>query len=327
MNKTVFSLVFPLVLAASAAAGPVVQTQQAAPPQRVGFDFHSAFLMNLHHFLYDAAVHQDTLATFAWQTPPSAQELATLASAVQFYPTHYASLDLLDDPVMVRIKRGLSVDDERREVRGLDLPPALASVLGDAAPVYAKYLWPLHDKRNRAWIADAKALDSAYGAQVQAGIEGPMEASFPLAPIRTDVVFDSGTRQGAYTDEQIVIPSARADYQQAASLEMLYHEASHTTVTTRLEEAIERRLKATGRRDASDLWHVVQFYTVGAVTRDVLARHGENGYRPYADKRGLYERHWAPYMPVIDTVWREHMAGKVSLQKAVEQMVARLPAR
>jgi hypothetical protein len=129
---------------------------------------------------------------------------------------------------------------------------------------------------------------------VQAGIERDLGAPFPVAPVRDDVVFNTGTRQGAYTDDQIVMPSSRADYQGLASLEMLYHEASHTTVTAVLEEAISARLKATGRKDDSDLWHVAQFYTVGKVTQDVLARRGL-AYRSYADQRGLYAGpRWKP---------------------------------
>jgi hypothetical protein len=71
----------------------------------------------------------------------------------------------------------------------------------------------------------------------------------------------------------------------------------------------------------------VQFYTVGAVTRNVLARHGEGGYRPYADKHGLYTGYWSPFLSAINPVWLDHMAGKTDLQQAARQMVDRLPAR
>jgi hypothetical protein len=267
------------------------------------------------------------LARVEWLAVPTQDDMRSLNKAISFYRAHYASLGIREDPAMVSIKRALSVDDARRDAAGLGLPPALAAVLDEAAPMYARSLWPLHDKSNRAWVARVNTLDAAYGAEIQAAIERDMGARFPLMPIRTDVVFDTGSRQGAYTDEQTVMPSARADYQDLASLEMLYHEASHTTVTAALEEAIEARLKATRRNADSDLWHVVQFYTVGAVTRDVLARHGQPGYQPYADKRGLYKGYWAPLIPAVDTVWADHMAGKLDLGQAVARMVDRLPAQ
>ena len=324
-NLIAFLLVVVFAIPVTVTAAP--DSNSISTVQRVTFAFHSAFLMNLHHFLYDMAVHRDKLAGVEWQVAPTQDELGTLRKAINCYRTNYASLGIREDPLMISVKRALSVEDARRDVSGLGLPPALAAALAEMAPIYAKSLWPVHDKSNLEWIAHVRALNRAYGAEIQSAIERHMGAQFPLMPIRIDVVFDTGSRQGAYTDEQTVIPSARVDYQNIASLEMLYHEASHTTVTAPLEEAIGVRLKATGRNPDSDLWHVVQFYTVGAVTRDVLARHGESGYQPYADKRGLYTDYWSPFMPVVETVWLDHMAGKIDLQQAVQQMVDRLPVR
>ncbi|HEY0062426.1 MAG TPA: hypothetical protein VGC21_09915 [Telluria sp.] len=316
-----------LLLSAVAVAATARDTppSQATPKQRVTYAYHSAFLMNLHHFLYDMAVNKDKLAKVVWHSAPDEQDMAAVRDAITFYRTHYASLGLRDDPALVAIKRALSVDDARSDVHGLGLPANLEAVLSSVAPAYARRLWPLHERSNRDWIAQASKLDAAYGAQIQAGIERHLGAAFPATPIRDDVVFDTGTRQGAYTDEQMVMPSSRPSYQGLASLEMLYHEASHTTVTAALEAALEARLKATGRNTDSDLWHLTQFYTVGAVTRDVLARPGKLEYQPYADKRGLYSGYWAPFMPVIEAAWVPHMQGKLDLQSAARQMVDRLP--
>ena len=321
----VLIIIFAFASRITASAAPDLNS--SSPAHRVTFDFHNAFLMNLHHFLYSLAVHKNTLSSVEWQGTPTKDELGTLRKAVDFYRINYASLGIREDRTMIRIKRALSVEDTRRDASCLGLPPALAAELDAVAPIYAKNFWPVHDQSNLKWIKDVEALNTLYGAEIQTAIERDMGAQFPLEPIRVDVVFDTGSRQGAYTDEQTVIPSARVDYQNLASLEMLYHEASHTTVTAPLEEAISSRLKATGRNADSDLWHVVQFYTVGAITRDVLARHGKLGYQPYADKRGLYTSHWSPYMPVIDAVWLDHMAGKLDLLQAAQQMVDRLPLR
>jgi hypothetical protein len=311
------------LLLALALAGPAAAQ---APGHRVTFDYHSAFLMNLHHFLYDMAVHPDKLARVDWAVAPDENGTRTLGRAIAFYHVYYGSLSLREDPALYHIKRALSVDDARRDVVGLPIPPALADVLRAAAPVYAASVWPRIDASNRRWIAGARARDAAYGAQIQAALEQHFAARFPAAPIRVDVVFDTGSRQGAYTDEQTVMPSGRADYQDAAALEMLYHEASHTSVTGPLEAMIGARLKATGRPADSELWHVVQFYTVGAVTRDVLARHGQPGYVPYAGRRGLFTGPWVGFMPAIEASWRDHMDDRTDLPQAVRNMVDRLPA-
>ncbi|MFL6656778.1 MAG: hypothetical protein ACJ8GW_01800 [Massilia sp.] len=320
--RKILLLLLTMHLVGAAAASPATH---AVPVHRVRFAFHNAFLMNLHHFLYDMAVHKDKLQGLAWGSAPSEDEMRVLRGAVDFYRSNYAKLDLLDDATMVGIRHALSVDDARRTAAGLPLSPALAQVLDAVAPVYARTLWSIHENSNRAWIAQARALDTVFGAEIQAGIEGHMGAAFPRTPIRDDVVFNTGTRQGAYTDEQTVMPSDRADYQGLAALEMLYHEASHTTVTVPLEQAIAARMEASGRKGESDLWHVAQFYTVGAVTRDVLARRARLDYQPYADKRGLYSGYWAPLAPVVESVWRAHMDGKISLQEAAKGMVDRLP--
>ena len=320
------ALFLAFLIAAPATAGATLAPAQesARTMHRVTFAFHSAFLMNLHHFLYDMAVRKDKLAGVAWQVAPTDSEMRTLRKAVEFYRANYAELGLRVDPTMLGIKHALSVDDARRDTTGLALPPAWAALLGEVAPIYARTLWPLHDGSNRAWIAQASALDAVYGAEIQAAIERHLGTPFSPTPIRDDIVFNTGSPQGAYTDEQTVMPSDRADYQGLASLEMLYHEASHT-IAVPLEEAIDARMKATGRKGDSELWHVAQFYTVGAVTRDVLARRGKLVYQTYADKRGLYADHWAPLMPVINAVWLPHMEGKMDMPEAAKQMVDRLP--
>lgn len=294
----------------------------SAPAQavhRVGFAFHSGFLMNLHHFLYDLAVHPDARAAL----PPD--EAAALGDAVAFYRARYAERDLLFDPAMASIKRALSVDDARRDPAGLDLPPGLADVLRAAAPAYARRAWPAHDAANRAWIRQVETLDARYGADVQTAVERGLGSPFPAAPVRIDVVFETGKRQGAYTDTQTVIPAGRANYGGIAALEMLYHEASHVQSADALESAIAARLKAQGRPDDSELWHVLQFYTVGAAVTAAVRRDGID-YVPYAEKVGLMRGYWAPFQPLIDADWKPYLAGQESLQDALAHMVARLPA-
>ncbi|MEO6073417.1 MAG: hypothetical protein ABIP67_09190, partial [Burkholderiales bacterium] len=221
MQKLPALLVLLSLMAEPATAGTAPVPESIQPTHRVTFAFHSAFLMNLHHFLYDMAVHKEKLAGVAWHSAPTEDEMRALRKAVDFYGANYAGLGLMEDMTMVGIKHALSIDDTRRDATGLALPPALAALLNEVAPVYARCLWPLHDKSNRSWIAQASALDTTYGAEIQALIERHLGASFPPEPIRDDVVFDTGSRQGAYTDEQTVMPSGRANYQGLASLEML----------------------------------------------------------------------------------------------------------
>ncbi|MBV6320591.1 hypothetical protein [Duganella violaceipulchra] len=312
-----------LMRCAAALPLSIIVAGASASPARVKLEFHSAFLMNLHHFLYNLGVHPEQLEKINWTATPSADEMAALRSAVSWYRDNYAKRDLLFDEQMTSIKAALSVADDRRDTSGLALPAQLAAALDRAAPVYARCIWARQDASNQQWMAEAERLDERYGAEVQEGVARYLQTPFPLTPIRIDIVVETGKRQGAYTDTQTVIPGGRPSYQGLASLEMIYHEISHIASTTKLEDAIEARLKATQRKLDTDLWHVVQFYTVGAVVKNALKG---MEYEPYADKAGLFNGYWSPLLQPIENEWRPYMNGKQTFEQAVVRMVDRLPA-
>lgn len=314
-----------LMRCAAALPLSLMLTSAGASPARVKLEFHSAFLMNLHHFLFNLGVRPERLEKIAWTTAPTADEMAALHTAVAWYHDNYAKLDLLFDEPLPAIKAALSVADTRRDASGLALPPQLASTLNSVAPMYARCLWAQHDASNRQWIAETQRLDERYGAEVQEGVARHLQTPFPLAPIRIDLVVETGKRQGAYTDTQAVIPGGRPSYQGLAALEMVYHEISHVVSTAKLEESIEARLKATQRSPDSDLWHAVQFYTVGTVVRDAIKRRDNIDYEPYADKAGLLKGYWSPFMPMIAGEWQPYMNGKQTFDQAVVRMVDQLP--
>lgn len=326
-------LILKLLLSLSLACSFVITAHSAAntskpgmPVQRASFDYHSAFLMNLHHFLLDVSVRKKSLQDLAWDNKPSEAEFALLKEAIDFYQADYAKRDLLFDASMQSIKRGLSVDDQRRDASGLAIPAPLIAVLNRVAPVYARCIWASQNKSNLDWINQTRQLDATYGKEIQARIEKYMAHAFPVTAIRSDIVVLTGSRQGAYTDEQIIMPSGRPDYQGLAALEMLYHEASHTTVTDTLVAAINDKMKLAHRDGESELWHVLQFYTVGKITQDVLKQSGHHDYQPYALKNGLYQKAWPEYLDLIDQVWIPYLDDELNFQQAIERAVNQMPA-
>jgi hypothetical protein len=323
----------PLLLAAVCAgcAGEADKVRAAAalpPPPHLRFEFHSAMLMNLHHFLYDAARHPERLEQAPWAVPPTAQELAALNDAVAFYAQHYAKQDLLFDADMTAIKHGLSVqDDARARADGLALPPELVGVLDRAAPAYVRVLWPAHLQADQLWINNVSTLNARYGDEIQARLVHAFAHKF-VPDIRVDVVYETGSLTGAYTGEappQTVMPSSRASYNAEASLEMLWHEAAHTGAVDALSAEIDADVKAFHRAPADQLWHATQFYTVGYVVQDVYSRQAGLDYAPYASKNGVYARGWAAYFPLIDSDWQAWLGGRGTMRQAVEKMVKRLP--
>jgi hypothetical protein len=298
---------------------------------RAQFEFHSSFLMNLHSFLLDAAKHKGKLQSEAWQLAPTDAEMKVLSEIVAFYQANYVTRDALFDESMIEIKIALSVaDDSRQDVAGLDLPADLSEQLRKAAPIYARCLWLSQDKINRDWIDQIKVLDTRYGAEIQAGVEHYLAHEFPTGPVREDVVVADGEWAGAYTTSepmQTVISSGNPGYQGLAALEMLYHESSHIHVTDTVRDVIADDLKARGQPPESALWHAVQFYTVGEVTREVLKRRGNIDYQPFALKNGVYTHGvWAAYLTLIQTSWVQYMRGDIDMHEALIQMVDKLPS-
>src|ERR1700742_869292 len=88
-------------VASCAAEAPVV-------PATLHFEFHSAFLMNLHHFLVDAARHPGRIDAVKWSVPPTADEMAAMHEAVAFYATTFGKRDLLFDDQLRDIKHALA---------------------------------------------------------------------------------------------------------------------------------------------------------------------------------------------------------------------------
>jgi hypothetical protein len=317
----------PLALAMASLCGPAGCAAQPPAPARVPmrFEFHSAFLMNLHHFLIDVARHPGRIDSVKWSEPPTDAERTTLHEAVAFYAGTFGKRDLLFDEGLRDIKHALArADDARQQADGLGLSPALAAMLDRVAPVYARCLWAAQDRVNRDWIADVQGLQARHGAQIQSRLERIFQARFP-ASIRDDVVVTTGTFTGAYTDApppQTVVPSGWAEYGGLASLEMIWHEAAHAGPGDQLEALIESEAHAMGREAPDNLWHAALFEAVGSTVADVLARDGVTGYVEYAETNGVYRRAWSAYLPLLRNEWGAWLAGKGSLKGAVDAMLS-----
>jgi hypothetical protein len=106
-----------------------------------------------------------------------------------------------------------------------------------------------------------------------------------------DVVATGGWAGGDTTDfgrtlTHTQISSRNPDYQGAAALEMVFHEASHELVSPRngpIAQLLVSAERETGVAVHRSLWHGILFVTVGEVVRETLARAGEGPYEPVAN--------------------------------------------
>ncbi|MCV2362945.1 hypothetical protein LNV23_05695 [Paucibacter sp. DJ1R-11] len=329
---SVLALLASLPAAAAEATQATGLASAEGPVQRLRFDYHSSFLMNLHHFLLDASRRKPELAAEQAACRLEPTELAPLNEARAFYAEQFEQRHPLFDAGLAAIKQALrQAEDGRRDAQGLrGLPEHLALQLSAAAPAYGRCVWPAHEASNRRWIEQAQALDTRFGAAVQARLERQFTQPFTRLPLRTDLVHMTGTYEGAYSSdepEHVLMPSGRPDYQGDAALEMLYHEASHVGVMRPLFRSTAAALKATPRPNAQLLWHAMQFYTVGLAVQEVLRQDGEREYTPYAVQGGLYRRtRWQHALPAIEAHWLPWLRqGRPGFSEAVEAVVQALP--
>jgi len=104
--------------------------------------------------------------------------------------------------------------------------------------------------------------------------------------------------------------STDPSYQGNASLEMLFHEASHAIIGN-IDDALSTELKSQSKLfQRRGFGHAVLFYTAGELVRRLL-----DGYVPYATKNGLYDRSWQGALPILEK------DGKIDLATAARNTV------
>jgi hypothetical protein len=280
----------------------------AVAQQAEVFEFHSGFWVNLHQFLFDRAMDQ--------KSPPSGS--AAWQEAVDYYRREVVKHNLLDDD-MAALNNRLARAGGAATLTGAGVDAPLAAVLEKAAVEYRRLWWPEHDKGNRAWIEAARPLIARYGAAMKKDIAAAFQTEWPREAIRTEVAV-AASWAGAYTTNHptlITISSVDKSYQGMASVEMLFHEASHSldgTVNEALAREAESRKVLFQRRGFS---HAVLFYTVGEVAR----RHLGADYQPYGFKHGTLEGGWPGSPPVLEKDWKPYLEGRISFAEAVRASV------
>jgi hypothetical protein len=271
------------------------------------FEFHSNFWVNLHHCLYEKATAKSN-------EPSDSKEWN---AAVEHYRREIVKNDLLTEE-MSAINDQLSKLEDALSLKASRLQPELIAVLESAAPVYKTRWWPSHHRANLDWIASATPLIDKYGVVLTKQLAAAYQTEWPTEPIRADVS-EYASWAGAYTTTHpthITMSSTNPTYQGQASLEMLFHEASHAIIG-KIEAALAAELKSQNKLfPRRGFWHMVLFYTAGELVRREL-----DGYVPYAIKNGLYDRGWQGAFPVLEKDWKPYLDGKIDLATSVSRMV------
>jgi hypothetical protein len=310
-----------LALANGACARAVAPEPEAKASAQL-FEFQSDFWVNLH---------QDLMMEVRWRRPGSRAAKPEAASspemetwpewqqALRHYKERFSQRWLFDEELL-QIDQRLAAAGSAPDLQTSGLPAELVSVLERAAIPYRRH-WERQDRANRQWIESVQPLLQKWGGAMSADLARLYQAPWPTTPVRVEVSGQAGPF-GAYTTAQpalITLTSTDPLYSGQASLEMLFHEASHTGPIFGIEQFLERECSAR-KKDCGDLWHAVLFYTVG----EVAQRHLGPDYVPYATRSGVFERGLGRYHPLLVQFWRPYLEGRAEFQAALTQLVESL---
>lgn len=299
------------------------------------FAFHSAFWLNLHHFLYEQAVFSagDSTRRMARGATPvsldalSDGERSAWTAALGFYRDSVIGNDLLFNRRLGEVDRELGALGDAESVGGGLGWMELAPVLEDAAPVYRAHWWPAHDSANLAHIAALEPLVARFGDAIATELTAVMQVTWPSEPVRVDIV-EYANWAGAYTRGdpiRIVVSSTEGRGDPLGNLETVFHESGHGMIgRTRgpVTEAAVRAFTEAGKEPPRSLWHPLLFYTVGEIVGDELAEAGIEGYEPYADRFGLYTGRWAQAHALVLVYWPPYMEGRTTLDASMDSLAA-----
>jgi len=279
------------------------------------FTFHSNAWLNLHHFARASARGGPA------PTNLSDEESRQWSEGVEFYKK-YAGRDLLLDAGMVDIKSALRGAEGKPSLDGIAIDPALRATLERLMSIYQRRWWPEHDRANRAWIAAVQPLLDRHGVALGQALTRTYDSTWPSDPIPVDLSVTAGPN-GAYTTGPptlVTMSSTERGLQGLASLEMLFHESSHSAVSN----LFPRVRQAAGEHNVSvppQLWHAVLFYTAGELTRRELDTHGV-AYSPYAGADLYTNLCGAGCREKVVEHWTPRLDGRRSVGDSLSALVA-----
>ncbi|MFL6428288.1 MAG: hypothetical protein ACJ71S_08610 [Acidobacteriaceae bacterium] len=310
------------------------------PPAQSIFDFHSGFWVNLHHFLYlealterpeearrPASLSTEDLTALRALTP---QEHVLWDEAVAYYAHSMIQRDLLFDRDLIATQIALEDAEASSDLGGTELAPELKSVLQKAAPIYRNHWWPMHYRKNRAWIQQLEPLIGRYGDSLKNSLAKICETPWQTEPVRVDMVMYANWA-GAYTTvgpTRVTISASEPANPEAGALETVFHESSHALVDkmrAAIDEAaaVENAHRTGPPFQSGNIWHAVLFYTAGALVAQQIP-----GYVPFADRGGLWKRAWPdPDRALTAADWQPHIDGRTGLQPSLAKLVSDLASQ
>ncbi|HTX60083.1 MAG TPA: hypothetical protein VMH02_10460 [Verrucomicrobiae bacterium] len=334
MNRQSF-----LIAGAGLAAGLAASDALAASGGAPQFRFQSSFWMNLHHTLYYQAQVLETVYgsgpsdlsamdrdAFADLRRAAALDQQRWYESLRIYRDHYAPLSFVFDETLLEADNALAI--AAGDSLAQAVPQPMRRALETAAPVYRTALWPLHDARNRTFIAETSANLARYHEEFSATLSRIYRTPWLAKPYLVDVVAYAQW-EGSYGNDaagffHIVMSVQDPDERNLGGIDVLFHEASHSIAmpgTGTIGAAIARAAAGSNRPEPDQLWHAVIMYTPGRLAERLFDRDGAGPYTMVWIRAGLFTRVWPRYYRALGRHWQPYMDGHGTLETALERCV------
>ncbi len=292
------------------------------------FALYSRFRMNLHDRLVRWAQGEESKSSCI-SSLSKVQQRAWNDAVVAFHQ--------LESPAAG--KRSLRVRFYLSDP-ALDLDAGLGAVpawyleaTAKAAPIYRGCWWKEDDANNRAWIQRVVPLLEKTEAFMASKIASAHQLKWPTQRLPVDIVpyvnFGGGNTVLGDPPHTMLstVHGARHPFE---SVEMLFHEASHTMVTPRSAGAlkvIQDAAKREGRPVHRGFWHALLFYVAGDAAQKAAKELLDEDYTQYMYPEGLFERAWPELAGPLETSLQPYLDGEVDLVEAAGALASSFEKR
>jgi len=299
-----------------------------------GFRWRSGFWLNLYSFLHHqakerAGIHNDAPAAMAvvydesaGRRPLTTSERAGWEDMLQRFGSTPWATGLRDSAIQqVNNRLAAAADDDTLGDVAID--SGLRRLLLEAAPLYRVIWWPVHDRRNREWIASVRALFDPHAACLAQLMRTGLAAPWPPAPIDIDVSVYA-TWFGAYSTLHplhVTLSSNARGNQGTLGVETVLHESGHALLAV-VDSALVATSLQQHRALPPALSHLVLFFTAGQDVKAVYPAH-----QPYAQVFKLWDQNATArgYRATLAREWEPYLEGQRTLREAITAIVRTLP--
>ncbi|MCB0722174.1 MAG: hypothetical protein KDC42_07710 [Ignavibacteriae bacterium] len=289
-------------------------------------DIYSSYWLNMHHFLYQTADKSSLYKFNTWkidstiinQLPETDRTI--LNNTLDYYSDNMIMRHLLFSDTMYAIKNWLITLPCDENLPDTFFVDGFTEILNSFDPVYRKYFWETHNKINTdRWNKQSEIIKSIEPALIDE-ISKYAKKDFPDR-IRVDLTAYSNSL-GGYTTEvppHVILSSDYIYTQGTQWIELIFHEASHTIMSTEgeINKELVRISAELDKKLPGQYWHAIQFYLVGRIVQKILASKGIE-HEIFMFENDVFTRYLKKYFTNnLDL----YLDGSLTLEKALKNII------